>query len=96
MIWWNMLYNRATNVEHIQGFFIASLSTNLTVDSFNIESGHSCFNCSCLLDGNSAEICDGLPQLESLVPEDTKIVLLYIGGHITRNGSGSSEGKLLN
>ena len=87
-----MLYNCATNVEHIQGFFIASLSTNLTVDSFNIESGHSCFNCSCLLDGNSAEICDGLTQLESLVPEDTK----YIGGHITRNSSGSSEGKLLN
>ena len=90
-----MLYNCATNVEHIQDFFIASLSTNSTVDSFNTESGYSCFNGSCLLDENSAEICDGLPELESSVPEDTKIVLLYIGGHIMRNGSGSSEGKLL-
>ena len=53
------------------------LSTNLNVDGFNIEYGHSCFNCSFLLDENSAEIFDGLSELESSVPEDTKMVLLY-------------------
>ena len=36
------------------------LSANVNVDNFNIESGHSCFNCSFLLDENSAEIFDGL------------------------------------
>ena len=57
------------------------LSANVNVDSFYIESGHSCFNCSFLLDENSAEIFDGLPELESLVPEDTKMVLVYIVGY---------------
>ena len=68
------------------------LSVNVNVDSFNIESGHSCFNCSFSLDENSSEIFDGLPELESSVPEDTKTVLIYI----TRNDLGSSEEKLLN
>ena len=72
------------------------LPTNVNVDSFNIESGHSCFNCSFLLDKNSAEIFDGLPELESLVPEDTKMVLVYIAGYITHNDSGSSKEKVLN
>ena len=57
------------------------LSANVNVDSFYIESWHSCFNCSFLLDENSAEIFDGLPELESLVPEDTKMVLIYIVGY---------------
>ena len=72
------------------------LSANVNVDSFNIERGHSCFNCSFLLDENSAGIFDGLPELESSVPEDTKMVLAYIAGSITYNDSGSSEEKLLN
>ena len=72
------------------------LSAKVNVDSFNIESGHSCFNCSFLLDENLAEIFDGLPELESSVTEDTKMVLVYIAGYITRNDSGSSEEKLLN
>ena len=72
------------------------LSANVNVDSFNIESGHSCFNCSFLLDENSAEIFDSLPESESSVPEDTKMVLVYMAGYITRNDSGSSEEKLLN
>ena len=72
------------------------LSANVNVDSFNIESPHSCFNCSFLLDENSAEIFDGLPELESSVTEDAKMVLDYIPAYITRNDSGSSEGKLLN
>ena len=72
------------------------LSANVNIDSFNIESGHSCFNCSFLLDENSAEIFDGLPELESSVLEDTKMVLVYIAGYITRNDSRSSEEKLLN
>ena len=60
-------------------------ANNVNVDNFNIESGHSCFNCSFLLDENSAEIFDGLPELESSVPEDTKMVLVYIAAYITRN-----------
>ena len=44
------------------------LSTNVNVDSFNIESGHSCFNCSFLLEEMSSEIFDGLLELESSVP----------------------------
>ena len=72
------------------------LSANVNVDSFNIESGHSCFNCSFLLDENSAEIFDSLPESESSVPEDTKMVLVYMAGYIARNDSGSSEEKLLN
>ena len=66
------------------------LSANVNVDSFNIESGHSCFNCSFLLDKNSAEIFDGLPELKSSVPEDTKMVLVDIAGYITCNDSRSS------
>ena len=58
------------------------LSANVNVDSFNIEKGHSCFNCSFLLDENSAGIFDGLPELESSVPEDTKMVLAYMAGYI--------------
>ena len=38
-----------------------------------------------------AEIFDGLPELESSVTEDTKMVLLYIAGYITRYNSASSE-----
>ena len=72
------------------------LSAKVNVDSFNTESGHSCFNCSFLLDENLAEIFDGLPELESSVTEDTKMVLVYIAGYITRNDSGSSEEKCLN
>ena len=72
------------------------LSANVNVDSFNIENGHSCFNYSFLLDENLAEIFDGLPKLESSVPEHTEMVLVHIAGHITRNDSGSSEEKLLN
>ena len=72
------------------------LSANVNIDSFNIESRHSCFNFSFLLGENSAEIFAGLPELESSVTEDTKMVLDYIPAYITRNDSGSSEGKLLN
>ena len=39
------------------------LSTNVKIDSFNIESDHSCLNCSFLLDEKSAETLDGLPEL---------------------------------
>ena len=60
-------------------------ANNVNVDNFNIESGHSCFNCSFLLDENTAEIFDGLPELESSIPEDTKMVLVYIAAYITRN-----------
>ena len=49
-----------------------------------------------LLDESLAETFDGLPELESSFLEDTKIVLVYIAGFITRNDSGSSEEKLLN
>ena len=63
------------------------LSANVNIDSFNIKSGPSCFNCSFLLDENSAEIFDGLSELESSVPEDTKMVLVYTAGYITRNDS---------
>ena len=72
------------------------LSANVNVGSFNIESGHSRFNCSFLLDENKSEIFNGLPELESSVPEDTEMVLDYIAGYITRNDFGSSEEKLLN
>ena len=68
------------------------LSTNVNIDSFNTD--HSCFNCdhSCfnsnfLLDENSGEIFDGLQELESSVPEDTKMVLLHIAGYVTCNDS---------
>ena len=49
-----------------------------------------------LLDENLAEIFDGLPELESAIPEGTKMVLVYIAGYITRNDSGPSAEKLLN
>ena len=49
-----------------------------------------------LLDENSAEIFDGLSELESSVPEGTKMVLVYIVGYIARNDSGLSEEKLWN
>lgn len=52
------------------------LSSNVHVDSFNIESGHSCFNYSFLIDENSAKILDML-ESESSVLEDTKMVLVY-------------------
>ena len=55
----------------------------VNVDSFNIESGYSCSNYSFLLQENSAEIFDGLLELESSVPEDIKMVLVYIAGYIT-------------
>ena len=41
------------------------LSINVNVDSFNIENGHLSFNCTFVLDENSAEISDDLPELES-------------------------------
>ena len=47
-----------------------------------------------LLDENSAEIFDGLSELESSVPEGTKMVLVYIVGYIALNYSGSYEEKL--
>ena len=72
------------------------LSNNVNVDSFNIENDYSSFNCTFLLDKNSAETIDGLPGLESSVPKDTKMVLMCIAGYIRRNDSGSSEEKLLN
>ena len=72
------------------------LSNNVNVDSFNIENDYSSFNCTFLLDKNSAETIDGLPRLESSLPKDTKMVLMCIAGYIRRNDSGSSEEKLLN
>ena len=39
---------------------------------------------------------DRLAEIGSSVPEDTKMVLVYIAGYITRNDSASSEEKLLN
>lgn len=65
------------------------LSNNFNVDSFNIESGYLCFNCSFLLGENSDEIFDSLPELECSVPENTKIVLTQMVGYITRNDSAS-------
>ena len=49
-----------------------------------------------LLDENLPQIFDGLPELESAIPEGTKIVLVYIAGYITCNDSGPSVEKLLN
>ena len=51
-------------------------STNINVDSFNIDSSHSSFNYCFLLDKNSVEIFDSLPELESSGPKDTKMVLV--------------------
>ena len=96
-IWWNIHDNCAKIIEKVN-ISKASLllSANVNVDSFNIESGYSRFNGSFLLHEISAEIFDGLLELESSVPEDTKMVLVYIAGYITCNDSGSSEEKLLN
>ena len=52
--------------------------------------------CSFLLDENSAEIFGSLPELILSVPEDTKMVLVYIADYVTRNDSGSFEEKLFN
>ena len=71
-------------------------STNVNVDSFNIESGHSWFDCCFFLDENLSEIFGGLSKLEASIPEGTKMVLVYIAGYITRDDSGPSEEKLLN
>ena len=96
-IWWNIHYNCAKIIEKVN-ISKASLllSANVNVDSFNIEGGYSCFNCSFLLHESSAEIFDGLLELESSVPGYTKLVLVYIAGYKTCNDSGSSEEKLLN
>ena len=45
------------------------LSANVNFDSVTVESGHPCFNCSFLLDENSAEIFDGLPELRLLIQD---------------------------
>ena len=45
------------------------LSANVNFDSVTVESGHPCFNCSFLLDENSAEIIDGLPELRLLIQD---------------------------
>ena len=67
------------------------LSTNVNVDSFKIDSGHSYFSCSFLLDEYTAEMFDGLPESESSFLEGTKMLIVYIAGYITRNDSASSE-----
>lgn len=72
------------------------LSTNVKIYSSNTKSGHFYFNCNFLLDKISAEIYEGLPELESSVPKETKMALVYIAGYITSNDSASSEEKVLN
>ena len=72
------------------------LSTIVNVDSFNIESVYSCFNCSFSLDKNSPEIFDRSLESESQVPEDTKMMFRHITAFIRIKDSASSGEKLLN
>ena len=53
------------------------LSPNTNVYSFNIENSHSNFNLNFLLDENLGEIFDGLPELESSVPENSKMIAIH-------------------
>ena len=70
------------------------LLTNVNIDSSCFNCDHSCFNWNFLLDENSGEIFDGLEELESSVPEDTKMALLHIVGYVTCNDSTTSSNTI--
>ena len=48
-----------------------------------------------LLCGEGSETFDNLPTLESSVPSETKMSLVYIAGYITRKDPELSENQLL-
>ena len=60
------------------------LNLDIDVDSFNVESGHSCDKCGYLLSEEACEVFDMLPELEKSLSQDVKSTLTYIAGYIVR------------
>ena len=67
------------------------LKLNVTIDEFNVESGHECSSCDYLMDEEAAEIFDSLPEIEEAILEETKMSLVYIAGYVTRKDKELSE-----
>ena len=61
------------------------------------EAGHACDDCSFRLesDQKACEVVDNLEMLESSVPTQTKAVLVYIAGYVTRKDLELGEEALL-
>ncbi|GFO33315.1 transposable element p transposase [Plakobranchus ocellatus] len=64
----------------------AKLLLNLKTDIMYDEPGHACSNCDFAIesDEKACEAVDSLEILESSVPTETKSVLVYIAGYVTR------------
>lgn len=71
------------------------ISLHIDVNEFNVESGHQCSSCTYLLCEEGAEVFDNLTDLESSIPLETKMSLVYIAGYITRKDADLSENEML-
>lgn len=60
------------------------LQLNVDINSFNVESGHSCARCHYMLSEGNCEIFDKLPNLEQSINDDVKNALIYIAGYVIR------------
>ena len=75
----------------------AELLVKLKADMDDEEPGHSCADCGFMIecDEEACETADALEQLEESLPDETKAVLVYIAGYITRKDPEVDEVSLL-
>ena len=52
------------------------LQLDIDVQNLNAESGHSCSFCGYIMDENTAEVFENLPNLERSLPDDVKMSLV--------------------
>ena len=67
----------------------------MDIEEFNVESGHQCASFLYLLCEEGSDIFDNFPELDLLIPIDTKISLVDIGGCVTCKDPELTENKLL-
>ena len=62
--------------------------------NLDVDFGHECENCKYLLDDESSEVFDNLPELEDKILHETKMSLVHIAGYVTRRDD-QTEKELL-
>ena len=61
------------------------LKLNADLPNLDVGIGHECENCNYLLDDETSEVFDNLPELEGKLSHETKMSLVHMAGYVTRH-----------
>ena len=71
------------------------LQLNADVYNFSVDIGHHCEKCKYLMDENASEVFHSLEELESKIPDATKMSLCHMAGYVTQKDPAETKEYLL-